>query len=752
MTDPASRAFFGKVILNNEQKIAVEWHKGPQLVFAGAGTGKTRVLTAKIAWLIECAGYFPNQLFAATFTNKAAREMKSRVESLLNISCDGLWIGTFHSLCARILRREGGVLGYQPGFTIYDTDDQKSLIRSVMKELEIDERTMTPASILGAISRCKNRCLTPDNAAETAGSYYDQELTRVYRYYQNALSSAQAMDFDDLITNTVYLFSNHPEKLHKYREQFKYVLVDEYQDTNLAQFRLVRHLVGSSGHIFVVGDDDQSIYGWRGAEVANILSFEKHFPGTRIFKLEENYRSTPSILDFANAAIAPNQHRSQKELWTRRPGGSPVQLARFSDDRDEANGIADAINRRLRDNAKPTDILVLFRTNAQSRPFEDAFRKRKIPYVLVGGTSFYQRKEVKDCLAFLRLAVNPNDNVSFARIANVPPRGIGKKAFEQIAEQAKKAGVSNLVYLQKHGTETFSGKARTGISELVDLFTQLSENAQLGESPESLLRQALTTTGYLDVLEGDDSEASRNRVENINELFNALAIWAEENPEAGLSSFLEEITLATDVDTMDRSEGSITLMTLHSAKGLEAPFVYLAGLEDGLIPSRQNFDDPAKIEEERRLFYVGITRAMKELVGTFVNQRWRFGSLMPMEPTRFLSPVPTDLYKLTDLSARFVPPPRPVRQVPPRTASVYGPVAARPSRTAGPTPPPQPAFEDYSQETVQLRMGQNVRHGTYGIGRILSISGFGPDTRLTVLFNNGSRKKMMAQFANLEIL
>ena len=725
------------VILNQVQLEAVAHDGGPQLVFAGAGTGKTRVLTAKIAYLIQKKNIAPANIFAATFTNKAAREMQRRVEAIVGIGCMGLWIGTFHSLCARILRREAPFIGYTPSFSIFDSDDQLSLIKKTMKDLKIDERTMPPRMALHSISNYKNACVPWQDLEGKQTGFFEQELIRIYCAYQKSLLKQQAMDFDDLIVNCVYLLRSHEELLQKYQRLFKHVLVDEYQDTNRAQFTLVKLLALAHGNIFVVGDDDQSIYGWRGAEIENILSFEKVFPGTATFKLEQNYRSTKAILEFANAAILPNSRRSPKQLWSSHEGGEKVTVMRFRDDRHEADSIGDAVKGTIDSGVKGGDVAILFRTNAQSRLFEESLRKRRVPYVLVGGTSFYERKEVKDCLAYMRLLANPMDDVSCLRIVNVPPRGIGDKAREVLMDRAAASGRSILRTILDDKESGAGGRAEKGISELHTIFSLLIDLNERQESPHEILRQTLMLTGYLDMFDADDSEEARGRIENVNELTNALAVWSGENPGKGLSAFLEEITLATDVDKWKKSDETVNLMTLHCAKGLEFKYVFIVGCEDGILPSRQNFDDESKIEEERRLLYVGITRAIESLKIAWADQRMRFGSIMPGMPSRFLRPISLELYSFNDASA-FVD----NREV---TLSRAASQLSQSKR-----PPSSASDSDFSQETVQYRVGQRVVHKLYGQGKILSLSGFGVDLHMTVLFSDGTHRKMMAKFANFE--
>lgn len=745
MHNKNKNSLIDRMVLNAVQRDAVVYNNGPQLVFAGAGTGKTRVLTAKIAYLIE-SGIQPGQIFAATFTNKAAREMRSRIEDLIGVSVNGLWIGTFHSMCARILRLECRYIGFIPSFTIYDSADQLSTIKKVLKELDIDDRSITTRQALGVISNFKNACLTPEEYEKRAKGYYEQEILRIYKLYQKMLREQQAMDFDDLLSNAVYLFRNNPEVLMRYQKLFKYVLVDEYQDTNTAQFLLIKELCALHGNIFAVGDDDQSIYGWRGARIENILSFEQFFPETKVFKLEQNYRSSKAVLDFANAVITSNVNRAGKQLWTERAGGEPVTVCRYRDDRQEAQSVAEKIAASLGGKLRGGDVAVLFRTNAQSRVFEDAFRKMRVPYVLVGGTSFYERAEIKDCLAYLRLLVNPRDDVSFDRICNVPARGLGDKARETLSEYARDRSLSMLEGLLNADISELGNRYQKGFSDLKSIFELLIDLANKKESAPQILSQMLQLTGYVEMLTKEGTEESFSRVENINELVNAIFIWAKENPCKSLSDFLEEVSLVSDVDTWEKKESAVNMMTLHCAKGLEFKQVYLVGLEDGVLPSRQNFDDETKIEEERRLLYVGATRAMEKLECSHVDQRWRFGDLIPGTPSRFLSSIPEKYFCFKDCSSYF-------GQIPSRDEGKVPRTFVRPKAASvqHQQPPQQmPGYEDFSQDTVEFRMGQHVKHKTYGRGRILSISGFGEDTKLTVLFNDGVRRKLMAKFANFE--
>jgi len=760
------------LVLNDVQREAVAYIDGPELVFAGAGTGKTRVLTAKIAYLID-QGYPPYRIFAATFTNKAAREMRERVERFVSVPVGGLWIGTFHSLCAKILRRESEAIGYPPGFTIYDTNDQISVVKKVLAALKIDEKTTTPKAMLSVISSRKSSCLTPGECEAKASGLWEREAAAAYGLYQKALREQQAMDFDDLISNVVYMFRANVEILARYQEQFRYVLVDEYQDTNKAQFYLVRLLSKEHGKIFAVGDDDQSIYGWRGAKIENILTFEKEFPGTKIFKLEENYRSTSAILKFANAAVRPNLQRARKELWTSVSEGAPVLISCFRDDRQEAEHVASECDGLLRKMAG-TEVAVLFRTNSQSRVFEESFRKRRIPYVLVGGTGFYERAEVKDCMAYLRLLVNPKDGVSFERIANVPARGLGDKAIEALSALARERGVSLLQAVMSGEAEALNVRCKKGFAELRELYELLSElvNASGPPSPADVLRDMLKESGYMDMLteRAAASEEEAARVENVNELMNAMAAWREENAGGTLSDFLEEVSLSGDVDGWSREDGAVNFMTLHSAKGLEFKAVFLVGVEDGIIPSRQVMHDEAKVEEERRLFYVGSTRARERLSCSYAERRFRFGSIIPSEPSRFIADVPDELYRFQNYASYFGGAGSGSINTDRRGAvnsddDRARPLSANKSRVSinkkpqppslfdqtADTPPISSKYNEYSQlSEPQYRMGQAVVHKTFGQGKIVSISGLGPDTKLTVLFKDGVRRKLMAKFAKLE--
>lgn len=731
-----------KLVLNNVQKDAVAYTHGPQLVFAGAGTGKTRVLTAKIAYLIKQCGYRPESIFAATFTNKAANEMKSRIESYIDAPCHGLWIATFHSLCARILRRHASALAYTSSFSIYDTADQQTLAKKILRSHNVDERSIQPKQLLNAVSRYKNKCLGYEDIDRTNLMYREKELVRLYELYQKALVQANAMDFDDLITNTVFLFKRYPDILKRYQNMFQYILVDEYQDTDIAQFTVIKMLAQSHKRLFVVGDDDQSIYGWRGANIENILKFDQHFPETKTFVLEQNYRSTQSILTFANSIIQSNKYRSPKSLWSSRNTTHQVRLTRYRNDRHEAEGVVRKISHLIGNGVTPGDIALLFRTNAQSRVFEDALRKMNIPYIIVGGTSFYERKEIKDCLAYLRLIVNPKDSVSVERILNVPARGIGAKSFQKIVQIAQSNGHSVLETILAHEYEALSGLAVKGLQEVATLFSHLIEMNVNHYSPQDILSEMLCGSGYIEMLENDDTEESRSRIENINELLNAVTQWSSENPGKSLADFLGEIALVSDIDRWDKQQSFVNLMTFHTAKGLEFKTVFLVGLEDGIIPVRQNFDDDRMLEEECRLLYVGVTRAAEVLECSYADTRMRFGSIMPMEPSRFLEYVSQETYNFINQSTVYHESAR----------IIASSVSKRSTKKSSPPKAKSvnPHFDDFSQDTVQFRMGQVVSHKKYGKGKVLGISGFGPDMQLTILFDTVGRKQILAKFAHLQ--
>ncbi|MCX7725691.1 MAG: UvrD-helicase domain-containing protein [Chitinispirillaceae bacterium] len=753
MTKNTEGGIISRLVLNRAQQEAVIYNEGSQLVFAGAGTGKTRVLTAKIAYLIDL-GVSPKQIFAATFTNKAANEMRERVEKFTNSSVEEMWLGTFHSLCARLLRRESKHLGFPQYFSIYDRSDQESLLKKARKEAGSDERSIALSVIVNSISALKQNCITPEEAMKNSYGFYEKEIANIYCIYQRMLKEQAAMDFDDLLMNTVILLRENESILKYYNEKFRYILIDEFQDTNSAQILLIKLLGFTNQIIFAVGDDDQSIYEWRGAKIENILNFSSSFPNVKIFKLEQNYRSTGAILDFANEVIKGNKNRTPKKLWTQKEYGIPVTLIRYRDDRQEAADIVETIFKEIKNGLKGREIAILFRTNAQSKIFEDEFRKRKIPYMIVGGMSFYERSEIKDCLAYLRLLVNPADNVSFERIYNTPARGLGEKALEILYELSKKQGQSLLTTLLTNDPEIFGSRFVKGFSELKELFLLLKESLDSGKKVYEILKDVVEYSGYIEMLDKQDTEESFNRKQNILELENDIFNWSERNPNKTLADFLTEVSLITDIDTYEVREEAVNMMTMHSAKGLEFKRVFIVGLEDGIIPSKRNFDDEAKIEEERRLLYVAVTRAMEKLTCSFAEMRYFFGELVPQIKSRFLMSIDPLKYefvdkKLTIDSLYYVkegikPDTHPIsldkREEVKQKKTLYNEFSQQ----------QELAYDDFSQEEVEFRRGQYVKHSKYGKGKIMDVSGFGDDMRITVLFNDGSRRKLMAKFAKLE--
>jgi len=739
--------------LNPIQKEAVLYDGGSELVFAGAGTGKTKVLTSKIAWLLKEKGLYPNQIFAATFTKKAATEMKERVAAAIGQSIEGLWIGTFHSLCSKILHIEAEKIGFTRNFTIYDSSDQTTLMKSVMKEMNVEESRYPVKNTLGIISSHKSKFELPDDLLAKLNSYSDRKLVELYAGYQNALKKANAMDYDDLLLYTLLLFSKNADVLEKYRNYFKFILVDEYQDTNAVQFLLVQTLAGKNTPVFAVGDDDQSIYSWRGAQIENILRFEEHFPNTKVFKLEQNYRSTEPILNFANIMIGANvKNRSGKKLWTSNKNGNPVKVYNYSSDLQEAQRVCEEIVSTINNGINPSEIAILYRTNAQSRLFEQNLQG-KVPYVVVGGMQFYERKEIKDILAYLKFLVNPKDDISLLRILNVPARGIGATSQEKIVNEANRLGVScGELVISGAAEKIASTKASGGIAELRGILEKLQKNMD-NLTARELIDELLEQTNYTKKLIDEKTDEANDRLENIKELVNAVSYWQIKNPEGTIGGFIEEITLAAAIDNTDDSAEAVNLMTFHTAKGLEFDKVFLVGVEDDILPAGQSQDDKRKMDEECRLFYVGITRAKKELSCSFVSRRMRFGGIKPMFPSPFLMKIPQNTYKMFNL------------------ANEYDNFSFSQRNNAKSFSPKVFLYEDKRQNddfvekrvyvtdesmgfesNKKLRVGVMVNHKTLGIGRVINLSGFGDDERATILFDGGVRKQLMTKIAKLEIL
>ena len=728
--------------LNQQQQQAVTAGLGPVLVLAGPGSGKTRVLTQRVAYLIGAMGVRPYQILAVTFTNKAAREMEGRVINLLSESARGVTLGTFHAICARMLRREAEHLPLSANFVIFDDDDQRSLVKRAISDLNLDEKIYRPQAIHGAISTAKNDLLLPD---EYPGqTYRDEVVKRVYTRYQQMLLSNNAVDFDDLLLYTAKLLEENQAVREKYARRYEHVLVDEFQDTNLAQYSLLKHLASFHGNIFAVGDADQSIYRWRGADYRNVLRFEQDYPATQVILLEQNYRSTQRILDVAMAVIDRNPHRKPKRLFTERGDGLKISLHQAYDDRAEAAFIVDTIATLVsRQHAQPGDFAVMYRTNAQSRLLEEAFLHAGLPYKLVGAQRFYGRREVKDVLAYLRLVHNPNDEFSLTRSINTPPRGIGDKTMLVLRTQAQKSSLTpgelllGLSRQAKAYGEVFTGRALTALAAFGDKLAVWRSLA--GElSPLYLLDRVLTDIDYHAYID-DGTEEGHDRWENVMELRRLAA----EYQERSLSDFLEDVALVSDQDTLEAGANVPTLLTLHAAKGLEFPIVFITGLNDGTLPHSRSFDDPEAMQEERRLLYVGITRAKDRLYLVYAQNRSTYGYGEPAEASRFLEDIPIDLL---DDSSPDRPTLRMQRSVPGRSWSS----GSDPARWEGPGQPRSPA----SAHIVQQRYspGARVEHSVWGSGMILNSRIQDGDEILDIFFESVGLKRVAASLAKLKTI
>ena len=778
--------------LNPMQKEAVLHTEGPLLILAGAGSGKTRVLTHRIVYLIEEKEVNPWNILAITFTNKAAGEMRERVDSLVGFGAESIWVSTFHSTCVRILRRYIEHLGYTTSFSIYDSDDQKTLMKQVFKTLDIDTKQYKERSVLGIISSAKDKLISPEEFLLNAGQDFRQKkVGEIYREYQNQLKKNNALDFDDLIVKTVELFQNDSQILDYYQERFRYIMVDEYQDTNTAQFKLISLLASKYGNLCVVGDDDQSIYRFRGADIENILSFEQTFPGARVIKLEQNYRSTQNILDAANGVIRHNRGRKEKSLWTANGTGDEILFKQFDDARDEADYIA----RQIRDSEfSYQDQAVLYRTNAQSRLLEERCIFYNVPYRLVGGVNFYQRKEIKDILAYLKTVANGVDDLSVLRIINVPKRGIGATSMGRVTMFASEHGMSLYSALREARMVPGLGKAVEKIGRFISQMECFRAMAQSEEySIQDLIEAILEETGYEEELKAEGEIEAETRIENIQELINKAAAYEEDSQHPSLDEFLEQVALVADIDNVDSSEDRVTLMTLHSAKGLEFPKVYLAGMEDGLFPGMMavSSDDPTDMEEERRLCYVGITRAKKELVITAARKRMTHGETRYCKPSRFVEEIPAELLKEERLepvlgsargadsfggaSGRFGAGEEglPWNQPGSGTVSTFGKgYNAYASKTAGfgtanagfkggkgglgsgqsfgTNPGFGKSFTVQKAASLDYKEGDRVHHDRFGDGTVKEIVDGARDYEVTVEFDTGGQRKMMACFAKLK--
>ncbi|MFN2607984.1 MAG: DNA helicase PcrA [Acidimicrobiales bacterium] len=750
--------------LNPVQREAVTHPGGPLLIVAGAGSGKTRVLTHRVAWLIRELGVSPFEIAAITFTNKAADEMKGRVAALVGPVARRMWVCTFHSACVRILRRDGSALGYSSSFTIYDQADAERLTTYVLRDLNIDPKRFPPRTVHAVISAAKNETVGAGAYADRAANVYERRIADVYREYQRRLRAANAMDFDDLLLVTVELFRGHPEALAHYQERFAHILVDEFQDTNRAQNEIVTMLAQGHRNICVVGDSDQSVYRFRGADIRNILEFEDAFPDATLIVLEQNYRSTQTILDAANAVIANNAMRKPKALWTEQVGGELIERYYAEDEHDEATWVTGQMSRlRSSEHYRWADMAVFYRTNAQSRVLEEHLVRRNIPYKVVGGTRFYERREIKDAIAYLRAVVNPTDEVSVRRILNVPKRGIGDTSVSRLDAWAAAHDASFADALGAAAEAGVGGRALAGVGEVATLLAKLRTDAERGAGPAALLERILTDTGYLAELEEDGSIEAQGRAENLGELVGTARQFEEAAAEAGEpptpGAFLESVSLVADADELDPDESSVVLMTLHTAKGLEFDAVFLIGMEDGVFPHLRSLGEPDELEEERRLCYVGITRARKRLHLSHAWSRMLFGSTQYNPPSRFLKEIPEDLTALAESGRsrdRFG------RQRSGRERIVEAALRGHRGDTgdggaggggrfgSGASRPLPSPTRTSGAERLGLAVGDDVVHGKFGEGVVLELVGSGDKAEAVVRFPGLGEKHLLLAWAPLK--
>lgn len=714
--------------LNRTQRSAVEATEGPVLIFAGAGSGKTRVLTHKIYYLLRDGFYKPEEILAVTFTNKAAQEMKDRIAKLLKDPNLNITIGTFHAICARVLRQYINKLGYTNDFVIYDSADQQDLLRIILEKLNISKTMMTPKGVSSQISLFKNQMLTPDEVTQRAKTIVEKKLAEVYPAYQKALKDNNAVDFDDLLLLPLKIFDKHPQILSTYQNQWKYVLVDEYQDTNLPQFLFVSKIAEKHKQICVVGDDDQSIYGWRGANIRNILDFENVFPDCTIFTLEKNYRSTQKILDAANVVVKNNVDRAAKELYSVQGTGEKLGFIRTMDELEEADAVISALEKEIKLNKRSfSDFTVLYRVNAQSRALEDSFRRMGIPYNIIGGIRFYERKEVKDMLAYLRLILNLKDTVSLRRVVNFPPRGIGIKTVNKCVQKAEDTGKELFEVLRDPSGIDIRGKQAEALQKFHDIIVKYHDLIDKLDARE-LIAALSEEIGVLKYYKNSDDPEEVERYQNIRELFNSVDAYIQRNPDGGLKGFVEEVSLLTDIDSWNKQENRVTLMTLHSAKGLEFPVVFITGLEDGLLPLYRALDSRKELEEERRLFYVGLTRAMDRVYLLYATQRRRMGADYDLGLlSRFVREIPDDFIEEIPFSSALT------RKV---IKSKPGNIKVKRTRTVT-------TFDDF-------KVGDKVEHAIFGLGEIKALSGAGENQRVGVVFKDGLKKKLIVKYANLK--
>ena len=706
--------------LNPPQKEAVQHGNGPLLIFAGAGTGKTRALTYRIAYLIHEHKVDPRNILAVTFTNKAAREMKERIEKLVGSYAFGqMWVGTFHSTCARMLRERGDKIGLDRDFTIYDEDDQVKVIRECLEELGLDERETNARAVLNKISQAKEQLVLPDEYAKVFSGNFDALVDQVYPLYQKKLAASHAMDFDDLILNAVRLLDECPEVLEHYQRKFDHVLVDEYQDINFSQFQLVKLIAEKHGNICCVGDDDQSIYSWRGADVSIILNFQKRYPEAKVVTLEQNYRSTRNILDAAYHIISKNEHRAPKQLWSERPEGALLYRIEAADEHDEAARVVGRIREKVtKGESEYSDFVILYRMNAQSRVLEDALMNYRVPYRIIGGVRFYERKEIKDVMAYLRLALNPADSVSLKRILNVPVRGIGPITLERIEHFALVEGISFFDALKRIEEIDANPKAKRAITALAKLIEFLHDKRD-EFSVSKLLNEVMENTGYIADLKRQGTREADSRAENVLELASVVSEFERTSEDVSLRAFLEQVALVTDIDSYDQDEPAVTLMTLHAAKGLEFPMVFMVGMEEGIFPHNRSKTSREELEEERRLCYVGMTRAKDELCLSYAYTRTLFGMRDRMAVSRFIREIPAEMFHAPKKVAR--------------TSSLW-----------------ETVQQPISVPSCDFQPGDCVKHNVFGLGIIENIEPNGRDMMLTVAFEDVGRKKLMLSFAALE--
>ena len=724
--------------LNDRQCEAVKHTEGPLLITAGAGSGKTKVLTCRIAHLLEL-GVAPYRILAITFTNKAAKEMKERVTNLVGAQADSIWLSTFHSFCAKLLRFEiDGFHGYTRNFTIYDSSDQLVLVKDCLKKLNLDDKQFTPRSVLGTISSAKNVLMDAKAFAAKASDFYEQKVADVYALYQEKLRENNAVDFDDLLFLAVRLLQENEEVREKYQSWFQYILVDEYQDTNHAQYALTKILAARWRNICVVGDADQSIYAWRGADIRNIIDFTRDYPDAASIKLEQNYRSTKTILHAANAVIDNNESRPKKTLWTENPTGNKIIHYQAQTEHDEADYIAGVIYNRHEISHEPYgDMAILFRTNAQSRVLEEKLMRYAIPYTMVGGTKFYDRKEIKDVLAYLRLLYNPEDSLSLTRIINVPKRNIGATTMEHVAAYAEAQGISLFEALSSTDEIPVTKRAKASLENFAAMIFDLLNDIE-GKDVLSLIETVIKQTGYGDMLdkEAEHDPQGESRKENVGEFLSVAKDYMDSNPEGNLQDFLENVALVSDVDDFESSDSKVTLMTLHAAKGLEFPVVFLTGLDEGLFPHSRTLMDPAQVEEERRLAYVGITRAERQLYVTNAVTRTMYGRISAYMPSRFLAEIPPQF--MEDYHRKSAMPQSRATAVPGK------------QRVSILTKPVASSLPKKHAVTDTFAKGDKVRHKIWGIGTVLDVIGEGPNMQMKIQFPTKGVRQVVVKYAPLE--